>query len=265
MKLYKLNNNKYTYMAFSKKPNHTIQIQSVEISDFSTELTKFADVTVNLNEKLINTARLLGISQDTLSKMMLSSDPLQLNNMQLINNLNVSLDNYTLDELPPQLIDYIDQIKIQLTTTSSTIDELPSYFNLLLSNTPTSSIITPTINNINTYEDNDIYEDNYTYETDDDNTYEDNNTYETYDYNSYEDDDDNSYEDDNNETNDDNIIELTSLIITPELIKNDICVICFCQLNEVVIQTNCNHQYHLHCIEQWYQIKNTCPLCKRVI
>jgi hypothetical protein len=65
--------------------------------------------------------------------------------------------------------------------------------------------------------------------------------------------------------NDNDKIDLSSLIITPNLIKNDICVICFCQLNDTVIQTTCNHQYHLHCITQWYQIKNLCPLCKNVI
>jgi hypothetical protein len=236
-------------MAFSKKPNHTIQIPSAEILNFSTDLTNIADVTVNLNEKLIKTASLLGISQNTLSKMMLSTDPLQLNNMVLINNLNVSLDNYIFDELPPQLIDYIDQIKIQLTNTSTaTFEDLPSYFNLLLSNTSTITTIpitttptTPTtpITPAISYD--------YNYDTDE---------YETDDYETY------NY---SNDSNDNDKINLSSLIITPDLIKNDICVICFCQLNDTVIQTSCNHQYHLHCITQWHQIKNLCPLCKNVI
>ena len=231
-------------MAFSKKPNHTIQIPSAEILNFSTDLTNIADVTVNLNEKLIKTANLLGISQNTLSKMMLSSDPLQLNNMVLINNLNVSLDNYIDNELPSQLIDYIDHLKIQLTNTSTTtFEELPTYFNLLLSNTTTITTIpittTPTIPHTPAI--------SYDYDTDDD-TYDD-----TYDY------------DTDDDTDDNNEIDLSSLIITADLIKNDICVICFCQLNDTVIQTTCNHQYHLQCITQWHQIKNVCPLCKKVI
>ena len=232
-------------MAFSKKPNHTLQIPSAEILNFSTDLTNIADVTVNLNEKLIKTASLLGISQNTLSKMMLSSDPLQLNNMALINNLNVSLDNYIFDELPPQLIDYIDQIKIQLTnTTTATFEDLPSYFNLLLSNTSTITTITPTTPTTPI-----TPAISYDYDTDD--------------YETYNDSDDNDSND--NDSDDNNEIDLSSLIITPDLIKNDICVICFCQLNDTVIQTTCNHQYHLHCITQWYQIKNLCPLCKNKI
>lgn len=233
-------------MAFSIKPNHTIKIPTNEILDFGNELSILSDGTVNLDEKLIKTGGLLGISRETLSKIKLSSDPIQQNNMELINNLNITLDNYPSDELPPQLIDYIDQIKIQLINTTS-FNELPTYFNLLLS-TPHISVSTNVSNEVSTHVSYNITDVNYGSDVD----YDSDVDYESY----------------NISDNDDeleSVSDLNSLIITSDQIKNDVCVICFCQLHETVIQTKCNHQYHLTCIEQWYQIKNLCPLCKSVI
>ena len=48
-------------MAFSKKPDHSIRISSMEILNFSTELSTLASVTVNLDERLQKTGELLGI------------------------------------------------------------------------------------------------------------------------------------------------------------------------------------------------------------
>ena len=192
-------------MAFSKKPNHTIKVSSDEINRLSDELSILSDITINID--LIRTGELLGISRETLSKMMLSLDPVQKSNVELIKNLKISLENYTLDELPPQLINYIDQLKLEINQSSTgTLEELPSYFNLLLSNT-TSNINISDINYELTEDENESIDDNesiYDNESINDNeSIDDNESYdEIYNF--------------------DEPVKLSSLIITPELIKNDI-------------------------------------------
>ena len=50
--------------------------------------------------------------------------------------------------------------------------------------------------------------------------------------------------------------------------KNDdnICIICLCQYdkNDHKVKTlKCNHTLCENCFEQWYQIKESCPVCRR--
>lgn len=46
------------------------------------------------------------------------------------------------------------------------------------------------------------------------------------------------------------------------------CPICFGDgesVGEPVVITECNHTYHLKCIENWKSVKNNCPLCRNVL
>jgi len=49
-----------------------------------------------------------------------------------------------------------------------------------------------------------------------------------------------------------------------ELKKNDNCSICFEQLdnNNLLIVTKCNHIYHEKCMNKWFMLNKTCPLCR---
>lgn len=40
------------------------------------------------------------------------------------------------------------------------------------------------------------------------------------------------------------------------------CSICYENLIDNVIKTNCNHLYHKYCIETWTKQNDTCPLCR---
>ena len=68
----------------------------------------------------------------------------------------------------------------------------------------------------------------------------------------------------NNVWNDD--INNNSVIFIPvsdQNIKDDLCVICFINLNQEldVVETVCKHQYHNTCISRWINVKQCCPLC----
>ncbi len=45
------------------------------------------------------------------------------------------------------------------------------------------------------------------------------------------------------------------------------CLVCQCSYEdgETLRKLPCNHYYHVDCIDQWLQMKNTCPVCKRSI
>lgn len=44
----------------------------------------------------------------------------------------------------------------------------------------------------------------------------------------------------------------------------DICSICLEELNNYCI-TNCNHKYHLDCLNKSIKINYNCPLCRKLI
>ena len=121
-------------MAF-KRRNMNVQPEVNNI--FTESMTKIADATTNLDEKLIKTAEFLGISRYILSKMILSSNT----SIQLIKNLSQTLENYSDVELPEQLNEYIIQIRQHITENPINEDNLPSFFNIIC----LERVITPII------------------------------------------------------------------------------------------------------------------------
>jgi hypothetical protein len=215
-------------MSFQRR-NKRIISTSTPIDTFGETLSKIADATVNLDENLINAATLLNIPSRTLSMMILSNNPNQIECVTLIRNLSESLKEYPDGVLPDQLSQYIIQLNQHIQDHPILEDDIPSFFELICPN-----VRLPLI----------IYEPNHDHDYNDD--YNSNND----DYNS---------DNDNQELNDSVLIS-----VSEENIKDDICVICFLNLNQEpdVIQTICNHQYHKNCITQWINIKKCCPLCK---
>jgi len=48
-------------------------------------------------------------------------------------------------------------------------------------------------------------------------------------------------------------------------LRKVLCPICH-EEDTVVRQTlSCNHTFHHHCIQQWFRVNNTCPLCRVTI
>ena len=45
------------------------------------------------------------------------------------------------------------------------------------------------------------------------------------------------------------------------------CLVCQCPYEDgdTLRRLPCNHHYHVDCVDQWLQMKNTCPVCKRSI
>jgi len=41
------------------------------------------------------------------------------------------------------------------------------------------------------------------------------------------------------------------------------CSICYNNLNDNISKISCGHEFHLHCIDEWYKINITCPLCRQ--
>ena len=204
------------------KINHEIN------NEFTETITKIADATTNLDDKLVKTAELFGINRYILSKMILSSNT----SIQLIKNLCQTMENYIDVELPEQLNEYITQIRQQIIENPINEDNLPSYFSIVC----TEQII-PQIN-IPIYG---------MYSSD-----------ERYSYGGYSSDE----EEYNNSEN--HNIKLKMTQITRENIKDDVCTICLLQLHEEndVVELNCNHQYHIDCIKNWLNHKPECCLCK---
>jgi hypothetical protein len=204
-------------MSFPRR-NKRIISTSTPIDTFGETLSKIADATVNLDKNLINAATLLNIPSRTLSMMLLSNNPNQIECVTLIRNLSESLKEYPDGILPDQLSQYIIQLNQHIQNNPILEDDIPSFFELIC------PIVSPPLIIYNNEND---------------------------DYNS---------DNDNQELN--NSVLLIS--VSEENIKDDICVICFLNLNQEpdVIQTICNHQYHKNCINQWINIKKCCPLCK---
>lgn len=65
------------------------------------------------------------------------------------------------------------------------------------------------------------------------------------------------------------ILQLDDRVITnikpheqTKLLKTVKCPICHEEDNNIRQTLACNHTFHYHCIQQWFQRNNTCPLCR---
>ncbi|KAI5666775.1 hypothetical protein M9H77_16628 [Catharanthus roseus] len=67
----------------------------------------------------------------------------------------------------------------------------------------------------------------------------------------------------------------SSMCISPrfvEELEEEECCICLlswkededeCSSSKWVVIENCQHRFHDHCIKDWFEINQTCPLCRR--
>ena len=65
-----------------------------------------------------------------------------------------------------------------------------------------------------------------------------------------------------NKTNNENVESDTK----KEKNEDNICIICLCQYDKdyhKVKTLKCNHTLCENCFEQWYKIKESCPVCRR--
>jgi len=208
------------------------------IRSFSDCLSQIADATTNLSEDDKYAASLLNISENSLSKMMLSSDPEQINCVTLIKNLSRSIKEYEGAAFPEQLTQRITQLSDHISLNPLNEDTLPSYISILCPRPPV----------VLDYN----YAEEYGYGED---------------YDPVEEEYDRGEEvHDNSEEVHDNSEEVSLSIVADKNIKHDLCVICFINLNEHnndnVVETICKHQYHNSCIRSWTNVKRECPLCK---
>ena len=206
---------------------------STPIIAFGDTLSKIANATVNLEDDLKNAATLLNISSITLSKMLLSTDPNQIQCITLIRNLSESLKEYPDGTLPEQLSQYIIQLNQHMLDNPILEDYVPAFFELIC---PT--IHHPIINILQF----DEFDENL------------NNFDDEY-LNNFDDEQINNFDDENK--------EVFLINVSEQNLKEDLCVICFLNLNQEpdVVETICKHQYHNNCISQWIRIKRCCPLC----
>ncbi|CAI8607803.1 unnamed protein product [Vicia faba] len=58
-------------------------------------------------------------------------------------------------------------------------------------------------------------------------------------------------------------------VFKPEEFKDGLkCVVCLCDVVEgekVRVLPECNHGFHLDCIDKWFQSHSTCPLCRNLV
>lgn len=43
------------------------------------------------------------------------------------------------------------------------------------------------------------------------------------------------------------------------------CCICMCPFESQVKRLPCNHRFHVRCVDQWLELRNSCPLCVRKV
>ena len=87
-----------------------------------------------------------------------------------------------------------------------------------------------------------------------------------YDYNDYTDTINEPNEQCNNQNNLRNLLLNTTIMINKE--KELCCAICqdnILQDTEIIRKLECNHIYHVHCIDKWLVLKMECPMCKSTI
>lgn len=210
-------------------PRNNIISNSTPIDTFGESLSRIADATVNVDASLTNAGTLLNIPSRTLSMMLLSTDPNQIQYITLIRNLSESLKEYPDGVLPEQLSQYIIQLNQHMQDNPLSEDELPPFFELICPTVRHPFIV----NNLPFTNPNDNEYDIWT-------------------------------DVDSSENNDDQHNYSTGLIpVSEQNVKEDLCVICFINLNQEpdVVETICKHQYHNNCISHWLHVKRCCPLC----
>jgi hypothetical protein len=226
-------------MSFQR--NNNIIRNSTPIDTFGESLSRIANATVNVDASLTNAATLLNIPSRTLSMMLLSTDPNQIQCVTLIRNLSESLKEYPDGVLPEQLSQYIIQLNQHMQDNPLSEDELPSFFELICPTIHHPLIV----NHLPFTNPNDNGDDIWT------------------DVNS-EEEDDHLYDDDEDDYDYQLHVNPTVLIpVSEQNVKEDLCVICFINLNQEpdVVETICKHQYHNNCISHWLHVKRCCPLC----
>jgi hypothetical protein len=229
-------------MSFQR--NNNIIRNSTPIDTFGESLSRIANATVNVDASLTNAATLLNIPSRTLSMMLLSTDPNQIQCVTLIRNLSESLKEYPDGVLPEQLSQYIIQLNQHMQDNPVSEDDVPSFFELICPTVRHPFIVNHLpFTNPNDNED-DIWTD-VNSEEEDDHLYDDD----------VDDGDDNDYQPHAN--------PIVLIPVSEQNVKEDLCVICFINLNQEpdVVETICKHQYHNNCISHWLHVKRCCPLC----
>ena len=224
------------------------------INIFGNMLTNIANATTNLDQDMKNTAEKLGISTIILSKMMLSTDPVQINFINCIHNISNALKVHQNNELAIQLEQQIDNLRQEINNNQLDENSLPSYFDSLYLYNPNNS--SQDIDN--------QQQDMYHQQQDIDNQQQDidNQQQDMY----YQQQDMYHQQQDIDHQQQDIDYQVNLIPIDIINIKNDVCVICFGNLNkEKVVETKCKHQYHDNCITHWLRIKNSCPLCNTIL
>ena len=41
------------------------------------------------------------------------------------------------------------------------------------------------------------------------------------------------------------------------------CIICYEKSVDTIYETDCKHLFHVGCLKKWYDIKKSCPYCRR--
>ena len=64
------------------------------------------------------------------------------------------------------------------------------------------------------------------------------------------------------------IVDKEKIIVLPACNKQCECTICMTEEEECSSSTGelpCGHAFHTHCIQKWFNNKNTCPNCRAVV
>lgn len=202
----------------------------------------FDNNVLNIDEDLIKTSKMFGISLQNLSSLILSNDKNIKIFVNIIYNLSQKLKEYSNRHLPEQLLDFINYLQ----NYSENQDILPSHLKLLSSERQQSIISIQ-------------YFDHWSIKNQHENSQDENNNpncnhTDVDEYNHYVD----------YKINDFHQLNLVS--VHRQYVKNDVCILCFLQLTQNdTVQTKCGHQYHRRCIEHWIQIERCCIVCKQLL
>ena len=55
--------------------------------------------------------------------------------------------------------------------------------------------------------------------------------------------------------------------VIKSIIISDTCSICMEQyeINQKIYRTNCHHHFCIDCLQKWFSVKNSCPMCRTEI